>query len=88
MPLSLGKAEPEQRTACVRRVPETVHDRVDETGTWQSRGNGGGNPQRCGRGAASTAIDLGSTWLPQVRSVYGDRLATWEAWEAVSNAAQ
>ncbi len=31
---------------------------------------------------------LGSTTLPQVRSVYADRLATWEAWEAVSNAAQ
>ena len=31
---------------------------------------------------------LGSTALPQVRSVYADRLATWQAWEAVSNAAQ
>ncbi len=31
---------------------------------------------------------LGSTALPQVRTVYADRLATWEAWEAVSNAAQ
>ncbi len=31
---------------------------------------------------------LGSHALPQVRSVYADRLATWEAWEAVSNAAQ
>ena len=31
---------------------------------------------------------LGSHALPQVRSVYADRLATWQAWEAVSNAAQ
>ena len=31
---------------------------------------------------------LGSTALPVVRSAYSDRLATWEAWEAVSNAAQ
>ncbi len=31
---------------------------------------------------------LGSTSLPQVRAVYADRLATWEAWEAVSTAAQ
>jgi len=31
---------------------------------------------------------LGSTSLPQVRSVYADRLATWKAWEAVSDAAQ
>lgn len=31
---------------------------------------------------------LGSTSLPQVRSVYADRLATWDAWKAVSNAAQ
>ena len=31
---------------------------------------------------------LGSAALPQVRSVYADRLATWEAWEAVSNSAQ
>lgn len=31
---------------------------------------------------------LGSTALPQVRAVYADRLATWEAWETVSNEAQ
>lgn len=31
---------------------------------------------------------LGSNSLPQVRAVYADRLATWEAWEAVSSAAQ
>ena len=31
---------------------------------------------------------LGNASLPRVRSVYADRLATWEAWEAVSNAAQ
>lgn len=31
---------------------------------------------------------LGSTVLPMARAVYADRLATWEAWEAVSNAAQ
>ncbi len=31
---------------------------------------------------------LGNQNLPQVRAVYADRLATWEAWEAVSNAAQ
>jgi NAD(P)-dependent dehydrogenase (short-subunit alcohol dehydrogenase family) len=31
---------------------------------------------------------LGSDNLPMVRAAYSDRLATWEAWEAVSNAAQ
>ena len=31
---------------------------------------------------------LGDQNLPQVRAVYADRIATWEAWEAVSNAAQ
>jgi hypothetical protein len=31
---------------------------------------------------------LGSANLPMVRAAYADRLATWEAWEAVSNAAQ
>ena len=31
---------------------------------------------------------LGSTSLPQVRAVYADRIATWEAWETVSNDAQ
>ena len=31
---------------------------------------------------------LGSTALPMIRSVYSDRLSTWEEWEAVSNAAQ
>ncbi len=31
---------------------------------------------------------LGRTGLPMVRAAYADRLATWEAWEAVSNAAQ
>lgn len=31
---------------------------------------------------------LGSENLPMVRAAYADRLATWEAWEAVSNAAQ
>ena len=31
---------------------------------------------------------LGSTALPQVRAAYADRLATWESWESVSNAAQ
>ena len=31
---------------------------------------------------------LGSTGLPMVRAAYADRLATWEAWEALSNAAQ
>jgi NADP-dependent 3-hydroxy acid dehydrogenase YdfG len=31
---------------------------------------------------------LGSHNLPWVRSAYAERLATWEAWEAVSNAAQ
>ena len=33
-------------------------------------------------------INLGSQNLPMVRAAYADRLATWEAWEAVSNAAQ
>jgi NAD(P)-dependent dehydrogenase (short-subunit alcohol dehydrogenase family) len=31
---------------------------------------------------------LGRNTLPHVRSAYADRLATWEAWEQVSNAAQ
>jgi NADP-dependent 3-hydroxy acid dehydrogenase YdfG len=31
---------------------------------------------------------LGSHNLPQVRAVYAERLATWEAWAAVSSAAQ
>lgn len=31
---------------------------------------------------------LGSTVLPMARAVYADRLATWQAWESVSNAAQ
>jgi NAD(P)-dependent dehydrogenase (short-subunit alcohol dehydrogenase family) len=33
-------------------------------------------------------FNLGSHNLPWVRQVYADRLATWEAWESVSNAAQ
>jgi hypothetical protein len=31
---------------------------------------------------------LGTQNLPEARSAYADRLATWEAWETVSNAAQ
>ncbi len=31
---------------------------------------------------------LGNTTLPQIRATYADRLATWDAWQAVSNAAQ
>lgn len=31
---------------------------------------------------------LGNTGLPMIRAAYEDRLATWEAWEEVSNAAQ
>jgi NAD(P)-dependent dehydrogenase (short-subunit alcohol dehydrogenase family) len=31
---------------------------------------------------------LGSHNLPGVRAVYAERLATWEAWDAVSSAAQ
>ncbi|MBV8884705.1 MAG: SDR family NAD(P)-dependent oxidoreductase [Chroococcidiopsidaceae cyanobacterium CP_BM_RX_35] len=31
---------------------------------------------------------VGATILPRARAAYADRLATWEAWEAVSNAAQ
>ena len=31
---------------------------------------------------------LGNQNLPTARAAYADRLATWEAWEAVSNAAQ
>ena len=30
---------------------------------------------------------LGAGMLPRARTAYADRLATWEAWEAVSNAA-
>ena len=31
---------------------------------------------------------LGNKNLPAARAAYADRLATWESWEAVSNAAQ
>ena len=31
---------------------------------------------------------LGSHNLPWVRAAYGERLATWEAWESISNSAQ
>ena len=31
---------------------------------------------------------LGNKNLPAARAAYADRLATWELWEAVSNAAQ
>ena len=31
---------------------------------------------------------IGSGGLPMARAAYADRLATWEAWEAISNAAQ
>ena len=31
---------------------------------------------------------LGSTALPEIRSTYADRLATWSAWQAVSDSAQ
>ncbi len=31
---------------------------------------------------------VGNTILPRARAAYADRIATWEAWEAVSNAAQ
>jgi len=31
---------------------------------------------------------LGSTILPGARALYADRIAAWEAWEEVSNAAQ
>lgn len=31
---------------------------------------------------------VGSTLLPRARAVYADRIATWEAWKDVSNAAQ
>lgn len=33
-------------------------------------------------------FNLGSENLPMARAAYAERLATWEAWEAVSNAAQ
>lgn len=33
-------------------------------------------------------LAVGSTVLPTTRTVYADRIATWEAWENVSNAAQ
>lgn len=33
-------------------------------------------------------FNLGNQNLPMVRAAYADRIATWEAWEAVSNAAQ
>jgi NAD(P)-dependent dehydrogenase (short-subunit alcohol dehydrogenase family) len=33
-------------------------------------------------------VILGNAILPAARAAYADRLATWEAWEAVSNAAQ
>jgi NADP-dependent 3-hydroxy acid dehydrogenase YdfG len=33
-------------------------------------------------------FNLGSNNLPGVRAVYAERLATWEAWDAISSAAQ
>ena len=33
-------------------------------------------------------LALGSQILPRARALYADRIATWEAWEDVSNAAQ
>ncbi len=33
-------------------------------------------------------FNLGSHNLPWVRAAYAERLATWEAWESVSNSAQ
>ena len=33
-------------------------------------------------------VILGNVILPAARAAYADRLATWAAWEAVSNAAQ
>ena len=33
-------------------------------------------------------LALGSTTLPRARALYADRIATWEAWEDVSIAAQ
>jgi hypothetical protein len=33
-------------------------------------------------------FNLGSNNLPWVRAAYAERLATWEAWEDVSNSAQ
>ena len=33
-------------------------------------------------------VALGSSLLPTARAAYADRLATWEAWQDVSNAAQ
>ncbi|KKC26640.1 SDR family NAD(P)-dependent oxidoreductase [Sphingomonas sp. SRS2] len=33
-------------------------------------------------------IALGSMVLPMIRASYADRIATWDSWEAVSNAAQ
>lgn len=32
-------------------------------------------------------LGLGNSILPRARAVYAERLATWEAWEAVSNRA-
>jgi hypothetical protein len=31
---------------------------------------------------------VGTEGLPRARAAYADRIATWEAWEALSNAAQ
>jgi NADP-dependent 3-hydroxy acid dehydrogenase YdfG len=33
-------------------------------------------------------VFLGSKSLPQVRAAYAERLATWEAWESISNSSQ
>ncbi len=33
-------------------------------------------------------VALGSSLLPTARAAYADRIATWEAWEDISNAAQ
>ena len=36
----------------------------------------------------SPALPVALGALPGVRNVYAERLATWEAWEEVSNSAQ
>ncbi len=57
------------------------HDRGDPKAT-------GSRAQGRDADAPPLRFATGSTVLPSARATYADRLATWEAWGAVSNAAQ
>lgn len=73
-----------------------VYDSLREQISSQLSGEKRGDPQATAE-AILQIVDaqepplrfiLGNQNLPQVRAVYADRIATWEAWAEVSNAAQ